>query len=185
MTHYRREGGCFVDNNWLDLLQNTTQLPEVLETNRYTERFGLTVSEQDAQRILENRKRTLQEQRRVEFGPGCVTKLMYEFCDSAYIDQNNYVDTIIRLQDIFYLYKNEMNDEMTDDELIHLMKEQYEKLCFGDPDYLESTCLAEFAQAVRAGYRGFRETDGHGAYSAFDRQERWNHELYEETLRNL
>ena len=185
MTHYRRERGCIVDNNWLDLLQNTTQLPEVLETNRYTERFGLTVSEQDAQRILENRKRTLQEQRRVEFGSGCVTKLMYEFCDSAYIDQNNYVDTIIRLQDIFYLYKNEMNDEMTDDELIHLMKEQYEKLCFGDSDYLESTCLAEFAQAVRAGYRGFRETDGYGAYSAFDRQERWNDELYEETLRNL
>ena len=43
---------------------------------------------------------------------------------------------------------------ITDDELLHLMKEQFELLCFGDLDYLEGTCLADFAQAVRAGYEG-------------------------------
>ncbi len=52
------------------------------------------------------------------------TKIIYEFCDSDFIDQNNYVDTIIRLQEIFYLFKNEMQDEITDDELLHIMKEQ-------------------------------------------------------------
>ena len=55
-----------------------------------------------------------------------MTKIIYEFCDSDFIDQNNYVDTIIRLQEIFYLFKNEMQDEITDDELLHLMKEQFE-----------------------------------------------------------
>ena len=47
-----------------------------------------------------------------------------------------------------------MEDEITDDELLHLMKEQFELLWFGDLDYLEGTCLADFAQAVRAGYEG-------------------------------
>lgn len=47
-----------------------------------------------------------------------------------------------------------MQDEITDDELLHLMKEQFENLCFGDLDYLESTCLANFAEAIRAGYSG-------------------------------
>lgn len=174
-----------MENNWLELLQNTNQLSKVMEMNQYTERFGLALSKQDAQLIMENRKTALREQKRVEFGEGIVPKIIREFCDSNYIDQNNYVETIIRLQEIFYLYKNEMNDEITDDELIHLMKEQYELLCFGDLDYLESTCLSDFAQAIRAGYRGFKEKDGYGEYAKFDPQERWSYELYLETLKEL
>lgn len=174
-----------MNNNWLDLLQNNNQVSTVIETNQYTEQFGLTLSQQDAQLILENRKMVLREQKRVEFGEGIVPKIIHEFCDSDYIDQSNYVDTIIRLQEIFYLYKNEMNDEITDDELVHLMKEQYEILCFGDLDYLESTCLSDFAQAIRAGYEGFKGTDGYGEYSKFDQQERWSYELYLETLKEL
>lgn len=174
-----------MDNNWLDLLQNKNQLSKVIETNQYTKQFGLTLSQQDAQLILENRKMALREQKRIEFGEGITPKLIHEFCDSGYIDQSNYVDTIIRLQEIFYLYKNEMNDGITDDELIHLMKEQYEMLCFGDLDYLESTCLSDFAQAIRAGYEGFKETDGYGEYSRFDQQERWSYELYLGALKEL
>lgn len=174
-----------MDNNWLESLQNANQLSKVIETNQYAEQFGLTLSQEDAQLILSNRKTTLREQKRVEFGEGIAAKIIREFCDSEYIDQRNYVDTIIRLQEIFYLYKNEMNDEITDDELIHLMKEQYENLCFGDLDYLENTCLSDFAQAIRAGYGGFKGTEGYGEYAKFDQQERWSYELYQETLKEL
>ncbi len=135
--------------------------------------------------ILERRKTSLMEQRRIEFGEGIVPKIIYEFCDSSFIDQNNYVDTVIRLQEIFYLYKNEMQDEITDDELLHLMKEQFEELCFGDLEYLESTCLANFAQALRAGYEGYKESDGYGEYSKFDEVKRWDYELYFEALKDL
>ena len=139
----------------LALLQNQqNQLGKVLETNKETEHFGLALTRQDAELIVQERKNSLKEQRRIEFGEGIVTKIIYEFCDSDFIDQNNYVDTIIRLQEIFYLFKNEMQDEITDDELLHIMKEQFEQLCFGDLDYQEGTCLANFAQAIRAGYGG-------------------------------
>lgn len=151
-----------MDNNWLDLLQNTNQLTKVVETNKYTEQFGLTLSQQDAQLILDNRKKTLSEQKRVEFGEGITPKIIHEFCDSDFIDQNNYVDTIIRLQEIFYLYKNEMNDEITDDELIHFMREQFDSICFGDLDYLESTCLYDFAQAIRKHNYNFDGGSGYG-----------------------
>lgn len=151
-----------MDSNWLDVLQSQNQLAKVIETNQYTERFGLTLSQQDAQLILDNRKTALREQNRVEFGEGIVPKIIFEFCDSDYIDQSNYVDTIIRLQEIFYLYKNEMNDEITDDELLHLMREQYETRCFGDLDYLEGTCLSDFARIIRAGYGDLRNFSGGG-----------------------
>lgn len=171
--------------DWMILLQEQNQLRKVIKTNESTERFGLCLTEQDAKLILEERKNSLAEQKRIEFGEGIATKIIYEFCDSDYIHQSNYVDTIIRLQEIFYLYKNEMQDEITDDELLHLMKEQFENLCFGDFDYLEDTCLADFAEAIRAGYGGYKGSDGYGEYSKFDDVKRWDYELYLETLKEL
>ena len=170
--------------DWMMLLQQN-QLAKVMKTNEETERFGLALTEQDARLILKERNNVLAEQRRVEFGEGIAAKIIYEFCDSDYIDQNHYVDTIICLQEIFYLYKNEMLDEITDDELLHLMKEQFEQLCFGDLDYLEGTCLAQFSQAVRAGYDGYKGSDGYGEYSKFDDRKRWDYELYLEALKDL
>ena len=174
-----------MNENWVELLQNSNQLAKVVETNQKTERFGLTLTQQDAQLILQERKNVLSEQKRVEFGEGIVTKIIYEFCDSAYISQNDYVNTIIRLQEIFYLYKNEMQDEITDDELLHIMKEQFECICYGDLDYLESTCLANFAEAIRAGYEGYKQTDGYGEYAKFNPQMKWDYEVYQETLKEL
>ena len=171
--------------DWMVLLQQQNQLEKVIQTNRMTERYGLILTEEDARLILEERGNSLREQKRVEFGEGIVTKIIYEFCDSDYIDQSNYVNTIIRFQEIFYLYKNEMQDEITDDELLHFMKEQFESICFGDLDYLESTCLANFSQAIRAGYDGYKGSEGYGAYSKFDEVKRWDHELYLETLKEL
>ena len=62
-----------------------------------------------------------------------------------------------------------MNDEITDDELLHFMKEQFDNVCFGDLEYLEGTCLSIFAQAIRAGYRGFQKTEGRQEYEQFDK----------------
>ena len=170
--------------DWL-VLQQKEQLSKVMGTNEITKRYGLALSEQEAQLILEEQKGALKKYQRAEFGTGITSKIIYEFCDSAYIDQNSYVDTIIRLQEIFYQYKNEMLDEITDDELLHLMKEQIELICYGDLDYLEGTCLDHFAQAVRAGYGGYRSSDGRGEYGKFEEVKRWDYDLYMEVLKEL
>lgn len=174
-----------MSKDWMVLLQEQNQLSNVIKTNETTERFGLSLTGEDAKLILAERKNALAEQKRIEFGAGIAIKIIYEFCDSEYIHQSNYVETIIRLQEIFYLYKNEMHDEITDDELLHLMKEQFENICFGDLDYLESTCLANFAEAIRAGYDGYKSSDGYGEYSKFDDVKRWDYDLYLETLKEL
>lgn len=174
-----------MDRNWIALMDLENQVAEVMETNQTAARYGLILSEEEARLILQERISVLKTQRRVEFGGGITARLLYEFCDSEYIDQNNYVETVIRLQEIFYLYKNEMNDEITDDELLHLMKEQFENICFGDLEYLEGTGLSHFARAVRAGYGGYKGVDGRGEYSRFEEVKRWDHELYMEALRDL
>lgn len=179
------EGVIFLGKDWMALLQEQNQLASVIKTNETAEQYGLSLTEQDARLILEEHKKSLAEQKRVEFGESIVAKIICEFCDSGYIQQSNYAETIIRLQEIFFLYKNEMQDEITDDELLHLMKEQFENLCFGDLDYLESTCLSDFAEAIRAGYGGYKRADGRGEYAKFDKEKRWDYELYLETLKEL
>lgn len=69
--------------------------------------------------------------------------------------QENYADTLMRLQDIFYLYKNESLDELTDDELLEYMKEKFDGICAGDLDYLEGTVLDTFAREVRTGMKKY------------------------------
>lgn len=57
-----------------------------------------------------------------------------------------------------------MLDEITDDELLEFMREQFENVCYGDFDYLEGTCLDLFAQAIRAGYSGYKKAEGRGEF---------------------
>lgn len=144
-----------MEKNWLDTVAQGKLLAAVMRMNERTEQFGLVLREEDGKLILEEKNRILRELKRVEFGPGITEKLIDEFCDSPYIDQNSYVDTILRLQEIFYQYKNETLDELTDEELLKLMKTAFDGGCHGDLEYLEGTYLEEVSRAIRAGYRGY------------------------------
>ncbi len=166
-------------------MNNKMWLKQVQETNQYTAKYGLVLSEEDSEILLAEKNKILRSEQRVELGQGILPQIIFTFCDSSYIYQDNYMETLIRLQEIFYLYKNEMQDEISDDELLCFMKEQFETVCFGDLSYLESTCLDIFAQAVRAGYRGFRKTRGMQEFSKLDIVKRWDKELYLETLKDL
>lgn len=133
----------------LELLSGSKQMEQVIHMNQKTEKFGLVLAEEEAKILVERRKENLREQQRVEFGEGILPKLIFAFCDSPYIFQENYVDTISRLQEIFYLYKNESMDELTDDELLDFMKNAFDGECEGSLEYLEETVLEEFARNIR------------------------------------
>lgn len=137
------------EKDWLELLSGKNQIQKVIEMNQKTERFGLALTEGDAKALVERRQESLREQQRVEFGEGILPKLIFTFCDSPYIYQDNYVETITRLQEIFYLYKNESMDELTDDELLDYMKEAFEGECEGSLEFLEETVLEKIARDIR------------------------------------
>lgn len=137
-------------NTLVELLSEKNQIQQVLEMNQKTERFGLALGDEDVKLLLEKRKDVLKEQQRIEFGEGILPKLIFTFCDSAYIYQDNYVTTIIRLQEIFYLYKNEFMEELTDDELLGFMRTAFDGVCEGSLEYLEETFLEELAHGFRS-----------------------------------
>ena len=72
------------------MVQQQNQLGNLLKTNQKTEKFGLSISEQDAEMILQERKNALLEQKRIEFGEGIVQKIIYDEVPLLPIAYKNY-----------------------------------------------------------------------------------------------
>lgn len=157
--------GDWMDDNIFSMIvvgQQKQELQKVVACNEYTQKFGVCLSEQEAIQLLQSRKENLREQERIEFGEGILSKLIFNFCDSPYIYQDNYLETIEALQEIFYLYKNESLDELSDDELITYMKVQFDGDCQGSLEFLEDTSLEKFCREIREGchkFMGIREEE--------------------------
>lgn len=144
---------------------------EIEKCNDFTARFGLTLSRQDAVELVEMRNTSLKRYGRIEFGGGVINKLIKEFCDSPYISMNNYVETLLELIEIFYFYKNETLDLISDDELIKFIKNSFNGKCQGSLELLSERELDKMAHNLRYGYAPdyseddeFEEDDEDGQY---------------------
>ncbi len=141
------------------LKQQTTAV--LRECNDYTSRFGLQLSEQEIQQLAENRKEVLELTGRIEFGGGVIQKIVMEFADSAYMNQQDYVDILMELQECFYYFKKEAMEELTDDELITIMKLYFEEVCQGDVELLQTTMLENYCRDIRYGTKEYRDLNGY------------------------
>ena len=186
--------GIAMDDDVFELMlaaQQKQELERVLECNRKTEQFGLVLSQEEANNLMVSRKNALRDSQRLELGEGILPKIIYAFCDSQFINQDTYADTLAELQDIFYTYKNETQDGLTDDELLDFMRKQFDEICFGDLEYLRNTCLERFARAVRAGYQNQMQSrlrdeyalrEKENEYDKLSEETRWDYEVYKMRL---
>jgi len=126
---------------------------EVIKCNDYTIRYGLILTTAQALELVETRFVALSANGRIEFGGGVIDKIIKEFCDSPYIFMHNYTQTIHELLEIFYYYKNETLDLVSDDDLIKRMKTAFDGICQGSLDLLSGRELDRFARNIRSGYR--------------------------------
>jgi hypothetical protein len=125
---------------------------EIEKCNDFTRRFGLTLSRIDAVELVETRAFALKSNGRIEFGGGVIDKIIREFCDSPYVSMHNYADTLHELTELFYYYKNETLDLMSDDDLIKFMKNSFDGKCQGSLELLSGRELVNMARNLRYGY---------------------------------
>lgn len=126
-------------DHWLSDLSRHRQHvdPATLERyNRRSEPYGLILSESALQRLLLLRTEALQQAGRVELGGGVLEKLIAAFCDSPYVVQSKYEDTLTELQELFYYFKNECRDLVTDDELLDAMRLIFNSVAHGSVEFL-------------------------------------------------
>lgn len=142
-------------------LQNQQKATAIRKCNEVSNKYGLQLSETEINQLIENHKEALQKNGRIEFGGGAIQKIIIEFMDSPYLYQDNYVGTLIDLQECFYYFKNEALEAISDDELIHLMKVYYDEVCHGSIDFLQSTMLENHCRDIRYNTMEYRNMNGY------------------------
>lgn len=145
--------------NSIDLFKNNLLkkqvFNEILQCNEFTSEYGLKLSEEGVKEIINTRNIALQKSGRIEFNGQIINKIITAFCDSPYISQYNYSDTINELVEIFYNYKNETLDYISDDELIEIMQNKFNNYCQGSLELLEGKVLYKIADNIKNGVRDY------------------------------
>lgn len=132
-------------------MQMDATMQELDACNEMSCYFGLTLTGEQMLRLTEQRFQALGSTGRIEFGEGVLKKLVAAFCDSPYITQQNYGEILGQLQDIFYYFKNESEETLSDDELIEAMKSVFDGKAQGSLEYLEGTALENLCRIIRGG----------------------------------
>ncbi|MBU3136770.1 hypothetical protein KPL39_10890 [Clostridium gasigenes] len=132
---------------------------DIFKCNEVTVEYGLMLREEDIKEIIETRNVALEKSGRIEFNGQIINKIIITFCDSPYISQYNYGDTINELVEIFYNYKNETLDYISDDELIEIMKKYFDNYCEGSLELLEGKVLYKIAENIRYGVKEYTNID--------------------------
>lgn len=131
---------------------------EVLKMNEETAKYGLTLTEQQAVDLVKTRSDSLKNAGRIEFSGGVIDKLILAFCDSPYITQQNYEDSLHELVDIFYSFKNETLDRVSDNYLIAFMQKSFNGNCCGSLELLSGRELPALAHRLNCTHmKGFME----------------------------
>lgn len=122
---------------------------KILKYNEISGKYGLVLTEKQSIALAKVRADELKYHQRLEFGEGAAGKLIEAFCDSPYITQQNYFETLCALTEIFYYYKNETEEYLSDSELIDYMKKYFNGSCKGSLDLLSTREMDELARNLK------------------------------------
>lgn len=159
MVHEREMKMNKLSVNSLLKMDMQNELNKMEACNSYTKKFGLELSKDEIAGLMQERFDALNRSGRIELAGGILDKLIFEFCDSAFIWQDNYVLILSQLQEMFYYFKNESLDEISDDELIQFMKNYFEGECQGSIEYMQETKLEDMCRAIREGKEAYHPLD--------------------------
>ena len=145
------------DNSYLSLASIGGALMEqqvtnkILSCNQDTAVYGLVLTQEQAVALAHTRTSALKDTKRIEFNSGIIDRLIMAFCNSPYISNENYEDTLHELIGMFYDFKNDTWDAVTDDELISFMKKAFNGRCHGSLELLSSEALPQLSKHIHSG----------------------------------
>ena len=153
-------------------LMRQQAISDVLKMNTFSAQFGLTLTPAQAEDLVETRFLSLKDHGRIELGKGIAEKLITEFCDSQYLNNDNYAEHLNELMEIFYHLKVESRELLgvdgliSDDDMIAEMKKAFETICQGSMELLAGREGMKIARAFTGEYApDFDEDHNHeGGY---------------------
>lgn len=110
----------------------------LLEINSTTQKHGLILTETIAKEIVAARQKALKENDRIDFSADTTTRLVKAFSQSYYIAQETFSEMIGEMIDLFYFLKNEINDVLSDDDMISEMLIVFNDYCAGEMELMQN-----------------------------------------------
>lgn len=132
--------------NLLDPFSKDKESLDLLEANHELKRNNFALTASDAAEILTARSYTLTNQGRVEFNLSVTKALLKRLSVSDYITQENFVDTVNDLYEIFHLIKNITSDYVGDDEVLDAIMNFYNGACGGSAELLAGKGVEKILQ---------------------------------------
>lgn len=117
--------------------KNEELASEVMVLNDMSGEYGLNLTKYQAAELINTRNKALLENNRLETELGAVKKIIQRFCSSTYITKDNYGEVLNELLELFYHYKTEMCDRISDAELIDIMYDFFENKFHGSIELME------------------------------------------------
>ena len=124
---------------------------ELLEINAESSKYGLVLSEEDAYALSAMRTRSVKENDRIEIGAGAVPEIVKKFCTSRFVTQETYEYILEEVTYLFYYIKTEVDDRITDRELIDELFNRFELECRGSIDTLMTRESERIIRKINSG----------------------------------
>ncbi|WP_455544239.1 DUF6323 family protein [Intestinibacter sp.] len=121
-----------MENNILKFTMNDLQeqsSEKLMKLNDESINYGLVLSEKEVNDIMKNTGETLKKIGRIETSTNALEKVITIVYSSPYTDKENYVENINDMQELFYYFKNQVLDLLSDDEVIEILEKAYDEKC--------------------------------------------------------
>lgn len=132
------------------LARAAVQKTQLQNVNHIAEEYGLTLTKTQLQSLIAAEAHTLRSTGRLELGQGVLPRLITAFCDLPFINRDSWADTLETLQELFYNFKNDLNDALSDDELVEAMHTIFHGRAQGSLEYLENMDINRLFYALRS-----------------------------------
>lgn len=123
---------------------------KLLDCNKYTSKYGIVLSKENVKELIFSKNKALKNLGRVEFSESIMRELILEFSSSPFIN-NNCVNIFSQLMEVFYYYKNETEDFLSDKTLLKEMKRYFNTTCQGSVELLKDREMAQLSWFLKNG----------------------------------
>ncbi|MGN1398723.1 MAG: DUF6323 family protein [Erysipelotrichaceae bacterium] len=121
-------------------LINSNQIAAVVSCNQFLRKKQLEISEQQAYEIVEVAKSCQIDYQLFQFDDKSTIKLIKTFSENQSLRQQEFVDTVKQMLELFYYLRSELDFTVDDNSIIEFLDISYRKTAYENYDLLVDQC---------------------------------------------
>ncbi|MCH3963351.1 MAG: DUF6323 family protein [Clostridium sp.] len=104
---------------------------EIIKLNKQLKKEGIVLTVKDAKEIITERDKTLKSTGRMEINMDVIHSIIKEVGKSPYVNQENAVETVNDIYEVFHYLKNSTSDLLSDSEILESIMFFYNEIYRG------------------------------------------------------